>query len=294
MEAAHQFATALEAEQPLQIAGAINAYAAILAEHAGFRALYLSGGGVANWSYGLPDLGMTTRDDVLADVRRITDVTDCPLLVDVDTGWGQALNIARTIRKMEDAGAACVHIEDQVGAKRCGHRPGKALVSAEEMVDRLRAALDARESLGIMARTDAIAVEGVDAAIERAARYVEAGADYLFVETAPEPTVYQRFAALGVPVLANMTEFGQSKLADTSELAANDVSMALYPLSAARAMASAAEAVYREIRTRGTQAGVVDQMQTRAELYRHLDYEAYEKTIDRLFADDGFTDNEQD
>lgn len=285
MPASQKFADALETESPLQIAGAINAYAAILAEHAGFRALYLSGGGVANWSYGLPDLGMTSRDDVIEDVRRITDVTACPLLVDIDTGWGSALNIARTIGQMETAGAACVHIEDQVGTKRCGHRPGKALVSTEEMVDRLKAAVDARQTLGIMARTDAIAVEGVDAALARAARYVEAGADYLFVEAAPDPSIYRRFAELGVPVLANMTEFGQSPLLTTTELADNDVSMVLYPLSAARAMAAAAEATYREIREQGTQADVVDQMQTRDTLYRHLDYEAYEQRIDRLFTD---------
>ncbi len=283
MDTPQSLTGALATEKPLQIVGAINAYAAILAEHAGFQALYVSGAGVANWSYGLPDLGMTTRDEVLEDVRRITAVTDSPLLVDIDTGWGSALNIARTVHKMEDAGAACVHIEDQVGSKRCGHRPGKTLVSANEMADRLKAATDARTSLEIMARTDAIAVEGTDAALTRAARYVEAGADALFVEAAPEPATYRRFAELGVPVLANMTEFGKTPLATTKELAANDVAMVLYPLSASRAMAAAAEAVYHEIRGQGTQAGCVHQMQTRDELYRHLDYATYEQRIDRLF-----------
>ncbi|NNC22549.1 methylisocitrate lyase [Salinisphaera sp. USBA-960] len=294
MHTTARFADALAAESPLQIAGAINAYAAILAENAGFRALYVSGGGVANWSYGLPDLGMTTRDDVLEDVRRITDVTSCPLLVDIDTGWGQALNIARTIHTMENAGAACVHIEDQIGTKRCGHRPGKALVSADEMVDRLKAAVDARDSLGIMARTDAIAVEGTEAALERAARYVEAGADYLFVEAAPDPSIYRQFAELGVPVLANMTEFGRSPLVTTDELAANDVSMVLYPLSAARAMAAAADTVYREIRSQGTQTHVVEQMQTRDALYQHLNYAAYEQRIDHLFNKQQHVDDQTD
>jgi len=285
MSAPQRFQAALDAEQPLQIVGAINAYSAMLAEHSGFKAIYLSGGGVANWSYGLPDLGMTTMNDVLEDVHRITDATDAPLLVDIDTGWGSAFNIARTVRKMEKAGAACVHIEDQVAAKRCGHRPGKAIVSQEEMVARITAAVDARERMPIMARTDALAVEGLDAAVERAAACVEAGADYIFAEAMTDLSMYQPFVELGVPVLANMTEFGQTELYTTDQLGAQGVAMVLYPLSASRAMANAALDVYAAIRRDGTQKQVVDQMQTREELYQHLGYHAYEDKLDELFGE---------
>ncbi len=287
MNAPQRFRTALAEEQPLQIAGAINAYAAKLAEHSGFKALYLSGGGVANWSYGLPDLGMTTMNDVLEDVRRITDASDVPLLVDIDTGWGSAFNIARTIRQMEKAGAACVHIEDQVAAKRCGHRPGKAIISQDEMVERVTAAVDARDELLIMARTDALAVEGLDAAVERAAACVEAGADFIFAEAMTDIDMYKRFTALGVPVLANITEFGATDLYTTDELAAQDVAMVLYPLSASRAMADAALDVYAAIRRDGTQKLVVDRMQTRDKLYEHLNYHSYEEKLDALFGDSG-------
>lgn len=285
MNAPQRFIAALEQEQPLQIAGAINAYAAMLAEHSGFKALYLSGGGVANWSYGLPDLGMTTMNDVLEDVRRITDATDAPLLVDIDTGWGSAFNIARTVRSMEKAGAACVHIEDQVAAKRCGHRPGKAIVSRDEMAERVTAAADAADDLLIMARTDALAVEGLDAAVERAAACVGAGADFIFAEAMTDITMYQRFTELGVPVLANITEFGATELYTTGELAEQGVAMVLYPLSAARAMANAALDVYSAIRADGTQKNVVDRMQTRSDLYDHLGYHAYEDKLDALFGD---------
>lgn len=285
MNAPQRFKAALDAEQPLQIAGAINAYAAMLAEHSGFRALYLSGGGVANWSYGLPDLGMTTLNDVLEDVRRITYATDAPLLVDIDTGWGSAFNIARTMRLMENAGAACVHIEDQVAAKRCGHRPGKAIISQDEMVERITAAVDARDELLIMARTDALAVEGLDAAVERAAACVEAGADFIFAEAMTDLTMYQRFTDLGVPVLANITEFGATELYTTAELATQGVAMVLYPLSASRAMANAALEVYAAIRDNGTQRPVVGHMQTREELYAHLAYHEYEDKLDALFGD---------
>src|SRR5699024_2778771 len=269
MNAPQRLRAALADEQPLQIVGTINAYTALLAEHSGFNAIYLSGGGVANWSYGLPDLGMTTMNDVLEDVRRITHVTDTPLLVDVDTGWGSAFNIARTIRLMEQAGAACVHIEDQVAAKRCGHRPGKAIVSQAEMVDRITAAVDARDDMLIMARTDALAVEGLDAAVERAAACVEAGADFVFAEAMTDLSMYRRFADLGVPVLANITEFGATELYTTEQLAGQGVAMVLYPLSASRAMANAALDVYGAIRRDGTQRHVVDRMQTRDELYQH-------------------------
>lgn len=283
MTAPQRFADALAAEQPLQIVGAINAYAAILAEHSGFNAIYLSGGGVANWSYGLPDLGMTTMDDVLEDVRRITYVTDAPLLVDIDTGWGSAFNIARSIHLMEGAGAAAVHIEDQVAAKRCGHRPGKELVSRDEMVDRIKAAVDARDQMKIMARTDALAVEGLDAAVDRAAACVEAGADYIFAEAVTDLSMYARFTELGVPVLANITEFGATDLYTTDQLAAQDVAMVLYPLSASRAMANAALDVYRTIREHGTQKPMLDRMQTRDELYTHLGYHEFEEKLDTLF-----------
>jgi len=282
-----RFRAALQTEKPLQIAGAINAYAARLAQLAGFKALYLSGGGVAAASLGVPDLGISTLEDVLIDARRITDVTDLPLLVDVDTGFGSAFNIARTVRSLIKTGAAALHIEDQVQAKRCGHRPGKALVSPEEMVDRIKACVDARSdpAFAIMARTDALAVEGLPAALERAAAYAAAGADMLFAEAVTEPGMYREFArAAGVPLLANMTEFGQTPLLSATELAGYGVDMVLYPLSAFRAMSAAALQVYRAIRMEGTQAGVVNQMQTRSELYDILGYHAYEQKLDELFA----------
>ena len=279
--------SAAEEERPLQIVGVINAYTAILAEAAGFRALYLSGAGVANASHGLPDLGMTTLTDVLEEARRITLVTDLPLLVDADTGWGPAFMIGRTVREMIRAGAAGIHIEDQVAAKRCGHRPGKAIVPAEEMADRIKAAVDARSdpSFVIMARTDAFAGEGLEAAIDRARLYREVGADMIFPEALPELDHFRRFAdAVEIPVLANLTEFGQTPLFTIEELAGAGVSLALYPLSAFRAMSAAALRVFRAIRQEGTQAGVVGVMQSREELYRFLDYHAWEEKLDRLFA----------
>ena len=285
--AAQRFKQALDSENPLQIVGAINAYAAMLAEHSGFKAIYLSGGGVANASYGLPDLGMTSMNDVLEDVRRITAATDTPLLVDVDTGWGSAFNIARSIKAMEAGGAACVHIEDQVAAKRCGHRPGKAIVSKEEMVDRVKAAVDARDDMLIMARTDALAVEGLDAAVERAAACVEAGADYIFAEAMTDLEMYKPFVDIGVPVLANITEFGATDLYTTDQLASVGARMVLYPLSAFRAMSAAALKVYGSIREHGTQQQVIDDMQTRMDLYDHLGYHEYEQKLDALFGDKG-------
>jgi methylisocitrate lyase len=282
-----RFRNALIEEKPLQIAGVVNAYAARLAERAGFIALYLSGGGVAAASLGLPDLGISTLEDVLIDARRITDISDLPLLVDVDTGFGGAFNIARTVRSLVKTGAAALHIEDQVQAKRCGHQPGKALVAKEEMVDRIKAAVDARSDPGfvIMARTDALAVEGLKSALERAAAYVEAGADMIFAEAVTDPAQYADFAqAAGVPVLANMTEFGKTPLLTTLELARHGVDMVLYPLSAFRAMSAAADQVYRTIRQEGTQSDVVSMMQTRAELYEVLGYHAYEQKLDQLFA----------
>lgn len=282
-----RFRDAVANEKPLQVVGAINAYAARLAEHSGFKALYLSGGGVAAGSCGIPDLGITTLEDVLIDVRRITDTTDLPLLVDIDTGWGGAFNIARAIRSLEKAGAAAVHIEDQVQQKRCGHRPNKAIVPQDEMVDRVKAAVDARidPSFVIMARTDALAVEGLEAAIDRARACVEAGADMIFPEAITELSMYRQFAeAVGVPVLANITEFGATPLYTTGELAANGVSMVLYPLSAFRAMSQAALSVYGAIRRDGTQQNVVDLMQSRADLYQHLGYHSYEQKLDALFA----------
>jgi methylisocitrate lyase len=278
---------AVEAERPLQVVGAVNAYAALLAERVGFRALYVSGAGVANASYGLPDLGITALPDVLEDVRRVTSVTELPVLVDVDTGWGHAFTIARTIREMRRAGAAGVHLEDQVLAKRCGHRPGKALVSTGEMVDRLRAAVDARAdpAFVIMARTDGAAAEGVAGAVERACRYVEAGADLIFAEALTDLEEYRAFtAAVPVPVLANMTEFGVTPLFTTEQLAGAGVRLVLYPLSAFRAMSAAALAVYQAIRRDGTQAAVLETMQTRADLYDVLGYHAYEAKLDELFA----------
>ena len=277
---------AIAAESPLQIVGAINANHALLAERAGYRAIYLSGGGVAAGSLGLPDLGITTLDDVLVDVRRIVNVCKLPLLVDIDTGFGpSAFNIARTITSLIAAGAAGAHIEDQVGAKRCGHRPNKELVSKEEMVDRIRAAVDARgdNSFVIMARTDAIAGEGMDAAIDRARAYVAAGADAIFPEAIRDLDGYKKFtAAVNVPVLANITEFGLTPLFTTDELKDAGVAMALYPLSAFRAMNKAAENVYETIRKEGTQKNVIDSMQTREELYERINYYEYERSLDKF------------
>ncbi len=276
-------------EKPLQCVGAINAYHARLAEATGFKSLYISGGGVAAGSRGIPDLGITTMEDVLTDLERITDVTESPVLVDIDTGWGGAFNIARTIRSMIKCGAAAVHLEDQVAQKRCGHRPNKAIVPLQEMVDRIKAAVDAKTDADfvIMARTDALAVEGEQAAIERACACVEAGADMIFPEALTELEQYRRFVdAVQVPVLANITEFGATPLFTTDELASAGVSIALYPLSAFRAANAAALRVYRELHDKGTQKGVIDQMQTRAELYDFLDYHAYEQKLDRLFRDE--------
>lgn len=284
--AGRRFRDALTLEQPLQIPGVVNAYAALLAEATGFHALYLSGAGVANASFGLPDLAMTTLTEVVEDLRRITAATILPVLVDVDTGWGHAFMIGRTIREMGRAGAAGVHIEDQVAAKRCGHRPGKALVRTQEMVDRIKAATDARTdpNFVIMARTDSVAVEGLDAAIERACRYREAGADMVFPEALRELSHYRRFAdQTGLPVLANMTEFGVSPLLSAEQLREAGVSMALYPLSAFRAMSEAALRVYRAIRQEGTQRSVVDVMQSRADLYDFLGYHEYERKLDELY-----------
>lgn len=282
-----RFRAALVEEKPLQVVGVINAYAARLAEKNGFRALYLSGGGVAAASLGVPDLGITTLEDVLIDVRRITAATDLPLLVDVDTGFGNAFNIARTVKSLIREGAGALHIEDQVQAKRCGHRPGKELVSADEMVDRLKAAVDARtdSNFVIMARTDALAVEGLSAAMERVQAYVAAGADMIFPEAVTDLTLYHQFAqTTGVPILANITEFGQTPLFTRAELAAADVSLILYPLSAFRAMSAAAVNVYQTIRSEGSQRGVIESMQTRADLYDVLNYYAFEQKLDELFA----------
>jgi len=290
MSAGARFRAALEAERPLQIVGTINAYTALLAERAGHKAIYLSGAGVANASFGLPDLAITTLNDVCEDIRRISSATDLPLLVDADTGWGGALMIARTIREMTWAGAAACHIEDQVADKRCGHRPGKALVETTEMCDRLKAATDGRIDDGfvIMARTDAYAVEGQQAAIDRAAAYVEAGADMIFAEALTTVEEYKQFTdVIKVPVLANLTEFGRTPLFRADELAAVGVSMTLYPLSAFRAMSAAALNVYETIRNDGTQQSAVDSMQTRMELYDVLGYQAYEDKLDELFAEQG-------
>ena len=280
---------AIVEERPLQVVGAINAYHAMMAEHVGYRSVYLSGGGVAAASYGLPDLGMTSLDNVLEDVRRITYVTELPLLVDIDTGWGGAFNIARTVKQMIRAGAAGAHIEDQVLAKRCGHRPGKAIVSKDEMVDRVKAAVDARaDDFVIMARTDALAVEGLESAIERAIACVEAGADMIFPEAMRDLDQYRQFVqAVDAPVLANITEFGATPLFTTEQLGEAGVALVLYPLSAFRAMNKAALAVYEAIRRDGTQQGVVNLMQTRIELYDHLGYHAYEQKLDELFAKGG-------
>jgi methylisocitrate lyase len=286
LSAGARFRAALKAEKPLQIIGAINAYHAMLATQSGFKAIYLSGGGVAAGSLGLPDLGISTLEDVLIDVRRITDAVDTPLLVDIDTGWGGAFNIARSVKSVIKAGAAALHIEDQVSAKRCGHRPNKAIVSLEEMVDRVKAAVDARTDpeFVIMARTDALAVEGLQSAIDRACACVEAGADMIFPEAITELGMYKQFVdAVKVPVLANITEFGSTPLFTVNELASADVSMVLYPLSAFRAMNQAALKVYESVKKDGTQKNVVDLMQSRMNLYDHLGYHAFEQKLDQLF-----------
>jgi len=286
--AGQRFRDALAEEKPLQVIGAINANHALLAKRAGFKAIYLSGGGVAAGSLGLPDLGINTLDDVLTDVRRITDVCDLPLLVDIDTGFGpSAFNIERTVKSLIKAGAASAHIEDQVGAKRCGHRPGKEIVSVDEMADRVKAAADAKTdpNFFLIARTDAIQAEGVDAAIERCLRYVEAGADAIFAEAAYDLPTYKRFVdALNVPILANITEFGATPLFTRDELASVGVAIQLYPLSAFRAANKAAEAVYTAIRQEGHQQNVIELMQTRAELYDRIGYHAFEQKLDALFA----------
>jgi methylisocitrate lyase len=281
-----RFRQALKNNQPLQIVGTINAYTAMMAKQIGHQAIYLSGGGVANASYGLPDLGMTSLNDVLVDVQRITAACDLPLLIDIDTGWGGAFNIAKTIRDMEKAGAAAVHMEDQVAQKRCGHRPNKEIVSTQEMVDRIKAAVDARTDpdFFIMARTDSFAQEGLEASIKRAKAYIEAGADGIFAEAIKTEAHYRAFSeVLDVPILANITEFGQTQLWNKKELADWGVDMVLYPLSAFRAMNKAAENVYQSILTNGDQKAVVDNMQTRMELYDYLGYHAYEQKLDSLF-----------
>lgn len=275
----------LQTEKPLQIVGAINAYSALLARDAGHKAIYLSGAGVANASFGLPDLGMTNLTDVCEDARRITGAVDLPLLVDIDVGWGNAFNIARTVKEMSNAGVAAVHMEDQIAAKRCGHRPNKELVSKEEMGDRIKAAVDAKTDADfiVMARCDALAVEGFDAAVERSAYYAECGADAIFAEAMTDLAHYRIIKdAVGVPLLANITEFGKTDLYSAEQLGDNGVDMALYPLSAFRAMSKAALDVYSAIKTEGTQKSCIDKMQTRAELYEHLNYMDYEQQLDRL------------
>jgi len=288
MNAGEKFRQAVRDEKPLQVIGAINANHALMAKRVGYRAIYLSGGGLAAGSLGMPDLGISNLDDALTDIRRITDVCDLPLLIDVDTGFGaSAFNVARTTRSVIKAGAAAMHIEDQVGAKRCGHRPGKELVSRDEMADRIKAAVDARTdaSFVIMARTDALAVEGLQAAIDRACACVEAGADMIFPEAITELSMYKKFAdAVKVPILANITEFGATPLFTTEELKSANVAMALYPLSAFRAMNAAALKVFQALRKEGTQKNVIDTMQTRNDLYDYLGYHAYEQKLDQLFA----------
>ena len=286
--AGHRFRTALSIEQPLQIMGAITAYAGLMAKRVGYQALYLSGGGVAANSLGIPDLGISTMDDVLIDARRIVDATQMPLLVDIDTGWGGAFNIARTVRAFIGAGVAAVHMEDQVGQKRCGHRPGKEVVSPSEMVDRIKAAVDARSDAGfvIMARTDAAAVEGINSAMDRACAYVEAGADMIFPEAMKTLEDYRRFkAAVKVPVLANLTEFGSTPFFTTDELRGAGVDMALYCCGAYRAMNQAALNFYQTVRREGTQASTLAALQTREALYDFLGYHAYEEKLNQLFAD---------
>ncbi|MCG3760414.1 methylisocitrate lyase [Vibrio cincinnatiensis] len=289
-----KFRLAIQSHHPLQIVGTVNPYCAMMAKKLGHQAIYLSGGGIANASYGLPDLGITTLNDVLVDVERITNACDLPLLVDIDTGFGGAFNIARTIKLIEKAGAAAVHMEDQVAQKRCGHRPNKAIVSPQEMVDRIKAAVDARDNpeFVIMARTDALAVEGMDGAIERAIAYVQAGADMIFPEAMTELKQYEQFstalhAATGkrVPILANITEFGQTPLYNTEQLAKVKVDMVLYPLSAFRAMNKAAETVYRHLLEQGNQEVLLETMQTRSELYEYLNYHRYEEKLDQLFSE---------
>ena len=287
LTAGARFRAALAEESPLQVMGAITAYAGLMAKRTGYKALYLSGGGVAANSLGIPDLGITTMEDVLTDARRIVDATRLPLLVDVDTGWGGAFNIARTVRSFINIGVAAVHIEDQVGQKRCGHRPGKEVVPAGEMVDRIKSAVDARteDSFVIMARTDALAVEGLESALDRAAACIEAGADMIFPEAITELDMYKLFAnRVKAPILANITEFGATPLYTTEQLAGADVSLVLYPLSAFRAMNKAAENVYTAIRRDGTQQNVIDTMQTRMELYDRIDYHTFEQKLDALFA----------
>ncbi len=284
-----RFRQALAENNPLQIVGTINAYTAIMAQKIGHQAMYLSGAGVANASYGLPDLGITSLNDVLEDVNRVTSACDLPLLVDIDTGWGGAFNIAKTIKDMIKAGAAAVHLEDQVAQKRCGHRPNKAIVTVQEMVDRIKAAVDAKtdQQFFLMARTDAFAQEGLEAALERAQKYVEAGADGIFIEAVQTEEHYRAFSnVLDVPLLANITEFGQTELWNKTQLAEWGVAMVLYPLSAFRAMNKAAEGVYQSILANGDQKQVIDQMQTREELYDYLNYHEYEQKLDNLFAKD--------
>jgi methylisocitrate lyase len=285
-----RFWNALQTERPLQVVGAINALSALMAEQAGFRAIYLSGAGVANASWGLPDLGMTSLTDVAVDIQRLTSVTQLPLLVDADTGWGHAFNIARTTRTFIAAGAAGMHLEDQQNAKRCGHRPGKAIVDADEMCDRIKAAVDARtdSNFVIMARTDALASEGLEASLERCRRYIAAGADMIFAEAVRTPEQYRLFASeLAAPVLANMTEFGQSPLLTASQLGELGIRLVLYPLSAFRAMNAAAEKVFREIRAQGTQQAILGDMQTRDRLYEIIHYHQYEQALDRLLGKEG-------
>jgi methylisocitrate lyase len=287
MSAGRKFREAVEQEKPLQIVGTINAHHALMAKRVGYRAIYLSGGGVAAGSLGMPDLGISNLDDVLIDIRRITDVCDLPLLVDVDTGFGaSAFNVARTTRSLIKAGAGAMHIEDQVGAKRCGHRPGKELVSKDEMADRIKAAVDARQDPGfvVMARTDALANEGLDQAIDRAVAYVKAGADMIFPEAITDLPMYRKFAdAVKVPILANITEFGKSPLFTVDELRSANVAMILYPLTAFRAMNKAALKTYENLRKTGTQKGSIADMQTREELYEVINYHSYEKKLDELF-----------
>ena len=285
--AGKKFRQAIVEEKPLQIAGAATAFSALLAQQAGFKAIYLSGAGVANSSFGLPDLGMTSMNDVAEDVRRVCGASDLPLLVDIDTGWGGAFNIGRSIQEMINAGAAAVHLEDQVAQKRCGHRPNKAIVSITEMNDRIKAAVDAKTDpdFVIMARTDALAVDGYDAVLERVGSFVEAGADAIFAEAMTDIELYKKIIEVAkVPVLANLTEFGQTPLYDLDELRAVGLDMVLYPLSAFRAMSKAALSVYTELRTQGTQTGVLEDMQTRMELYDVLDYHSYEQKLDELFS----------
>jgi methylisocitrate lyase len=297
MSAGARLWQALEEERPLQVVGTINAYSALLAERAGFKAIYLSGAGVANASLGLPDLAMTTLNDVCEDIRRICYATDVPLLVDADTGWGGAFMIGRTVREMIRAGAGGCHIEDQVAAKRCGHRPGKALVDTADMMDRVKAAVDGRTDpkFVIMARTDAHAVEGQQAALDRAAGYVDAGADMIFAEALTTVEEYRQFTSvIDVPVLANLTEFGKTPLFTKEEMAGAGVRLTLYPLSAFRAMSAAAENVYQTLRKDGTQKAIIDTMQTRSALYDVLGYHEYEQKLDELFADGGLTDKSDD